>query len=368
MYYNKVLRKIVDKYKNLSNDKTKGVNILEAQVLESVMRKPYVSPKSHADFLKIDYVKVVQIMRYFALNSRVRRASVFKEVDTYLNLIVMQLNHERASTINQEIRTFAQNLPEKLRAKCGTAQLMRGFYLLALLKFCSDHKYHDIFPQRQLWVKNLSAIEARNFFRDISYEIYKQEKGFNVNSLTDLIKESVQENTVDSEEETPEDKIQALEFKLQTTQATLNFIQRSLNDMVINIEQKTKDAEADAVNNFFAQLNSERYGRLLDNTVLIDQKISNLRKQHYKFPLEIMAMPMIIKNFMAFVKGIGFEPMRTLGEKFEATAEDLIYDVYEGTPFMQNEQKLVQVVCPGWKREGVILSKPIVKEVAVEEI
>lgn len=369
MYYDDVLMKVIDKYKVLNKDKRVVANMLDAQILESVMRKPFAPPKVHADFLKLAEGKVIQCMRYFAVNSRDRRSAIFQEIDVFLKLTIMQLNHERADTIKQELKQYTKELPMRLKQKCDTDRMMRGFYLLALLKFCGDKRYYDIFPKRQIWVKSLSAVDARNFFRDLAYEIDRKEKGFDVNSLTDLIKESVHEDgevSVD-EDEAQEDKIQALEFKLQTTQSTLKFIQRSLDDMVANVETKTKEAQNEAINDFFAMINSERYGRLLDNSLLIDKKLAELRKQRYKFPIEIMAMPMIIKNFIAFIKSIGFEPIRIMGEQFEATAEDLAYDVYDGEPFISDEKKMVQVICPGWKRNGVILSKPVVKEIYMEE-
>ena len=38
------------------------------------------------------------------------------------------------------------------------------FYLMALLKFCADIRYRDIFPTRQTWIYSLSAVEANNSF------------------------------------------------------------------------------------------------------------------------------------------------------------------------------------------------------------
>ncbi len=370
MYYADVLMKVVEKYKKINKDKRVVANMLDAQVLESVVRRPQASPRNHANFLNMDYDKVMQIMRYFSLHYKRAREAVFKEIDDYLALVEVQLNHERSDTIDGEIKAFVKGLGDRLKesADAPAFKMKRGFHLLALLKFCSDKRHYDIFPERQIWVKELSAIDARNFFRDLSYEIDKKEKGFDVNSLTDIINESVHEDSTADEDEiasddSEEDRVQALNFKLQTTQSTLQFIQRSLDDMIANIEQRTVEAKEEAVNDFFSQINSERYGRLLDNALLIDQKIARLRKEKYRFPIEIMAMPMIIKNFIAFIKGIGFQPIKTMGEVYKATAEDLVYAVYEGEPFLGDEQKTVQVVCPGWMRNGVILSKPVVREV-----
>ena len=374
MYYYKVFMNVAEKYKNINEGKTNRYvinNRVDVQVLDDVIKRPMASPKNRAEFLNLKYERVNQITKYFAINSKTRRSALLSKANEYINLVMVQLSHERVDTIDDEIKNFTKDTVKYFREKCGTGRVMRSFYMVALLKLCQSKQYSDVFSEQKEWIKYLSAADAQNFFRDLTYEINKQEKGFDVNSLTEIIRESVHDNSEDNElntnEDSQEDKIQALEFKLQTTQSTLKFIQRSLDDMVANIEKKTQVAQDEAINNFFTSINSERYGRLLDNAVIIDHKNTKLRQQKYKFPVEVMGMPMIIKNFIAFIKSIGFEPIRTWGEQFEASAEDLLYDVYEGEPFLDDDKKLVQVVYPGWKRNGVILSKPVVKEVILED-
>ena len=100
-----------------------------------------------------------------------------------------------------------------------------------------------------------------------------------------MINDSVQESG-DDEEESLEDKIQSLEFELQTTRSTLKFVQRSFDDMVANINARSAEAKEEAITEFFVQLNSERYGRLLDNAFLVESKIEILRKEKYRFPVQ----------------------------------------------------------------------------------
>lgn len=370
MYYYEIFMKIVEKYKNLNNNKRVSHNIRDGRVLENVVFRPDLPPKAHANYLNIELQKVEQIMQFFAVDSIEERTVLLEEANKYVDLIQQQLNREERNTIDDKIKIFMKDLSNRLRTKCGTDKGKRGFRLLSLIILCKRKNYRNIFPERQKWIMTLSANDAYNFFRDLRYEINKQEKGIDVNSISEIIKESVHEDNEHEErttENSQDDKIQELEFKLQTTQSTLKFIQRSLDDMVANIEKKTQEAQDEAINNFFTSINSERYGRLLDNAVIIDHKNTKLRQQHFKFPIEVMGMPMIIKNFIAFIKSIGFEPIRTWGEQFEVTADDLLYDVYEGEPFLGDEKKLVQVIYPGWKRKDIILSKPVVKEVFLED-
>lgn len=369
MYYADIVKQIMNRYKTSHTEAVMNRR-LDVRVLENILYKPKLPPFKHADFLRVDQDKVMQIMRYFILNNQARRDGVLYTVDMYLRLLEKRLNDEPNQASSEDMKNFTKNLGNLLKEKTGTTYSLRGFYLLALLKFCADPAHRDLFPERQTWIRNMSAVDARNLFRDLEYEIEKREKGVDVRSLKDLINESVQteENPEGEAEETAEERIQALEFQLQTTKSTLQFIQRSLDDMVQNVAQKSVEAKDEAIADFFTQLNSERYGRLLDNALLVDQKLTELRKAKYRFPVEIMAIPMIIKNFMAFIKGIGFEPIRLMNEEFEASADDLTYVVYEGTPFQDGERKLVQVRCPGWKRGGVIISQPVVKEVVKEDM
>ena len=160
-----------------------------------------------------------------------------------------------------------------------------------------------------------------------------------------------------------QDKVQELEFKLETTQSTLLFIQRSLDDMVANLNQQAEALKVDVITNFFTTVNSTKYGRLLDNSLAVEKKLEELRREKYRFPVEVMAMPIMIKNLLAFIRAYGFEPIKDIGAVFEATPEDLLYVDYEGEPFLGEERKQVAVVCPGWKRGDIIISKPVVREV-----
>ena len=56
---NKLLQNLVEKYENLHNGENMIANRMDASVLDSVMRKPQTSPKGHADFLHMDYDRVM---------------------------------------------------------------------------------------------------------------------------------------------------------------------------------------------------------------------------------------------------------------------------------------------------------------------
>ena len=206
MYYEAIILNLVEKYQHLHDGETMTANRIDASVLESVLRKPNASPKSHAEFLHMDYERVLQILRYFGINSQDLRDLMNQQLTTFGGLLDNRLNQKQGVEQDKQWKRDVQKILDTLKQE--RFQMTRGFYLMALLKFCSDIRYRDLFPTRQVWIQNLSAVEAKNFFRDVDYEINRQEKAFDISDLNAMINDSVQETDIkDDEEETLEDKI-----------------------------------------------------------------------------------------------------------------------------------------------------------------
>lgn len=362
MYYEGVVLNLIEKYKHLHDDKRMYVRSNDVKILENVVNRPQISPAAHAKYLHLEYERVINVLRYYGLNSRELQIIMEKELNEFISLLKERLNTRQTIETNIEWEKNIKDIFNRLRNE--RVQLTRGFYLMALIKFCSDNTYRELFPFKQIWIRKLSAVEATNFFRELEYEINCQEKGLDITDLNKMIDDSVLEDglRVDTDE-TIEDRIQSLEFELQTTRSTLKFLKKSLDDIVANINSRSEAAKEEAINEFFIQLNSERYGRLLDNAFIVEKKMEELRKNRYKFPLEVMTLPIIVRNFTNFIKANGFIPIEEVGRQFVAGADDLIYMVYEGEPFNGDELKTVEVINSGWMKNNVIISKPVVREI-----
>lgn len=361
MKHEALLQKVVAEYKQLDG-KRKPRSNKDYEVFVSIINKPGASPFSHADFLGISRDQVTQITRYFGLNSKDKRERVLQDVASFLNLVRQCLEGEENA--RSQYKAFTAGLTRGYSGEFVFT--LRSFYLLALIKLCADKKYHRFFAGSSEWMPRLTAVDAKNFFRDLMYEIDKGDKTFHVDNIRDIIQESMNGESgeaADEEAREESDKIQELEFKLETTQSTLIFIQRSLDDMVANLNQQAEALKREVVTNFFTTVNSAKYGRLLDNSVLVEKRLDVLRHEKYRFPVEVMAMPIMIKNLLAFIRAYGFETIKEAGTMFEAASEDLLYVDYDGEPFIGDERKLVEVVSPGWKRGDIIISKPVVREV-----
>ena len=72
------------------------------------------------------------------------------------------------------------------------------------------------------------------------------------------------------------------------------------------------------------------------------------------------------KKLIQFVRDNHIEPMMKINDIKAVNASDVEFCIYEGSPFINaTDEKLVQVVSPGWvyKDKDIQISRPKVKEV-----
>ena len=138
------------------------------------------------------------------------------------------------------------------------------------------------------------------------------------------------------------------------------------NDTLKNdIEEQVHDERI----NFFAALNSEKYGCILDEIINALDGRKKLRKQNVELPLEINGIFVLVDKIAKFVKNNGINPVMepgaiknmTVGEIEAWNAE------YSGTPFSTSDEiKRVKVISPGWyyKDKEIQISRPKLLEYA----
>ena len=147
-----------------------------------------------------------------------------------------------------------------------------------------------------------------------------------------------------------------------------NLLERS-NTMLQDLQDEfTEQLEASKVRelaDFFARLNSEKYGCILDELLVVRKGIDELRKNNYELPIEINGLLIMVKKLIQFVRDSHIEPIMKTNSIREVIAADVEFCNYEGTPFIvPEEKKKVIVVSPGWiyKDKELQISRPKVKE------
>ena len=153
-------------------------------------------------------------------------------------------------------------------------------------------------------------------------------------------------------------RITQLENTLERTNTMLQELQDEFDDQI----EASKSKE---LAEFFSKLNSEKYGYILDELLVVRKGIDELRKQNYELPVEINGLLIMVKKLIQFVRDSHIEPIMKVNSVREVKATDVEFCNYEGSPFIAAEDtKKVKVISSGWiyKDKELQISRPKVKE------
>ncbi len=153
-------------------------------------------------------------------------------------------------------------------------------------------------------------------------------------------------------------RVDELEIELEQTNSMLGELQDEFNNQL----QESKITE---LTEFFAHLNSDKYGNILDQLLQVRKGIDMLKKEGYELPLEINGLFIMVKQLIQFTRDRHIDPIMKLHSKDKVTAKDIEFCDYEGTPFESDtDTKTIEVISPGWvyKDHDVRISRPRVRE------
>lgn len=153
-------------------------------------------------------------------------------------------------------------------------------------------------------------------------------------------------------------RVEHLESMLERTNTMLQ-------DLQDEFEEQLELSKVKELADFFARLNSEKYGCILDELLVVRKGVDELRKSNFELPIEINGLLIMVKKLIQFVRDSHIEPMMKINSIKEVMASDVEFCNYEGTPFKTlDEKKKVKVVSPGWvyKDKELQISRPKVKE------
>lgn len=140
---------------------------------------------------------------------------------------------------------------------------------------------------------------------------------------------------------------------------------RMFQDLQEEFEEQLAAGKAKELTDFFARLNSEKYGCILDELLVVRRGVEELRRSDFELPIEINGLLILVKKLIQFVRDSHIEPIMKIGSIRQVTAADVEFFNYEGTPFQTpDEKKQVRVISPGWiyRDKELQISRPKVKE------
>lgn len=198
---------------------------------------------------------------------------------------------------------------------------------------------------------------ARYYFYDISdviSEVYSFPQYRDANKKKPAIKGNEKKLTYEQAMR----RVDQLEHALERTNTMLQ-------DLQDEFQEQLEASKVKELADFFAKLNSEKYGCILDELLVVRKGVDELRKNNYELPIEINGLLIMVKKLIQFVRDSHIEPMMKINSIREVIASDVEFCNYEGSPFnTPEEKKTVKVVSPGWiyKDKELQISRPKVKE------
>ena len=323
---------------------------MENRLLAVLCREPDLEPRKCAIALNERYGysltgdEIIQIFRNKHMANRTERKELFQWANEVSTLF--------SKAISGRLDGF-----EEYENKRKTAALLNGRKheaqdRVAVIMLYEKYPEIDLFGDTDR-LHTLGNTLAKYFFYDIS-DVIRDVYGFPQSRKKEKDSPFIRKMTYEEAIR----KIEHLEIILDRTNTMLHDLQ---NEFAEELEaSKVKE-----LTDFFAKLNSERYGCILDELMVLKKGADALKKQNYELPLEINGLMIMVKKLIQFVKDSHIEPIMKINSIREVIAEDIEFCNYEGTPFVDAaEKKTVRVISPGWiyKDKEVQIARPKVKE------
>ena len=160
-----------------------------------------------------------------------------------------------------------------------------------------------------------------------------------------------------------DNELEQLRFMNENYKNSLELVQTTLNELNETLDETAAKAKKEAIASFYATMNSEGYGNLLDSIELVGRRLALIREQKVRIPPQVLPLTIVFKQLIRFIREYGITAIDVTGREFEATAEELAGYTYIGEEYLSDgETKTVVVERPGWKFEDTIISLPTVRE------
>lgn len=361
--YNEVLEEFMNKAAELKNDERTMEN--EWMIIAEALKNPEKNPKFFCTQLHEKYnvelseQDIKKQLRDINLNSVIKRQEMIKHVVKAADDVKRTLDGDKDSINNLE--AFLEKVIE--RTDDGRIKFKNKCLLTYLFNLDDELKNHKF----NIMLVKFREVYCGKVLKKLISSVCKKE-GINKRKDTLKVIEKTQE-TIKSASYTTnltgdkDKQIENLLFEIGNYQNTIEVLQSMLDDLKESIDDVSKEAEKSAVSDFFIKLNSAQYGTILDSFVVVENKLSEIKKLNIKLPNQLVVLPIIFKQLLKFTKDIGITPIDTIGRTFEANYRDIALMNYNGEPFIDDDEvKSMEIEKCGWKFEDIVISAPTVKE------
>lgn len=320
--------------------------VLENRIIKVFCENPTLAPPRCADTINDRYDRnlsgdrIIQILSTFRLNEKEKRAEVFDWASKSVDALAKALETREPKDFDdfKALRDKKLFNHDRHRIQERTVCIMLYFKHpeLAIGKdFESIEKFGDVY-MKYLFLDMIDVL------RKICGKTKSSSRG---------------------------DKNDAKSDRISTLENQLNRSDMLLKDLQDEFDARIRESHQDDLIAFFSQLNSEKYGCILDAVFSAKIGVRQLRRNNVQLPPEIGGLFILIDKLAQFIRDNEINPILKPG-----TVQDMSFDEaeaceYEGTPFKTaDDVKRVKVISPGWfyKNKDVQISRPRLKEVVGE--
>lgn len=232
---------------------------------------------------------------------------------------------------------------------------------MVLIEFSKKCKRNDIvdLTKKLNYVDNfISRSIFRNILNDVAIEKgFKKSKdvGMKVDDIKDQIGSVLNEESSDDNSE--------LKMQNENLRSALSLINDELEKYKQDLEKFKEEVELNVISDFIKDLNSEKYGRLLDNFIKCQKSLKELKRNKYEFPIQVESIPILIRQYIKFIQEYGIKEIQKK-QQLMLSYEEAVKGNYIGSPYENPEQlKKVTVDSPGWTYKNMIISTPVYVEI-----
>ena len=348
-----MLHRSLDAKVRRGKNSAKDDYVTENKIFSILCKEIEAGPIKCADLFKTKYGEditedeVIRIFRSRKVANPVERKELLKWAVKVADLFVQAISGNKDQF--EAYEKFRQEAAFGARKHASQARV-------AALMIYERHPEIDIFGDSgdlQFFGDTL----AKYFFYDISDAIREVYEYPQYKDGKDSDRKVSKKNTYDLAQAVR--RVEQLEAQLDRTNCMLQDLQDEFSEQLD--ESRTKE-----LIEFFSNLNSEKYGSILDELLSVRKGIDEVKKEGYVLPEKISGLIIMIKQLMMFVRNSHIEPIMRTNAIIEVSASDVEFCNYEGTPFkFPQERKKVVVLSPGWiyKDKDIQISRPKVREV-----
>ena len=156
-------------------------------------------------------------------------------------------------------------------------------------------------------------------------------------------------------------KKKTAQSEVEQLKSSLKKAEMEIADLQEDFEKRLEESRQNEMIDFFADLNSDRYGNILDAVLSARQGIRELKRKGITLPPEISGLFVLVNQMAQFIRDNGINPIMSVGAEREMTLAEVEASDCDGVSFNSAEEtKRVKVISPGWfyKNKDIKISRP----------